>query len=322
MSTSPRRVILAGGSGFLGQLLARHLASRGWEPLVLTRTPSPHASFKEVAWDARTLGKWSETLEGAAAVINLAGRSVNCRYTGENRRAIMDSRVESTRVIGEAIARCAKAPATWLNSGTATIYTHTFGPPHDETSADFASVPEAKDEFSVEVARRWEHVLNEASAPRTRKVALRITLVFGTVPGGVFQILRRLAKIGLGGRMGNGKQFVSWIHEEDFCRAVEWILQHDDLSGPINLAAPYPVTNAEMMQIFRSVCGLPMGLPASEWMLEVGALFLRTETELLLKSRRVVPGKLLAHSFQFQFSKMEDALRDLEGRLQTGNQSA
>jgi len=310
-----RRIILAGGSGFLGQRLASYLQPRGWEPVVLTRTPSPAATFKEIEWNARTIGDWAKSLEGADAVINLVGRSVNCRYNAENRRAIMDSRVESTRVIGEAIARCTNPPRVWLNSSTATIYKHTFGPPHDESSHDFATAAQAKDEFSVEVARAWEKAFDESPAPRTRKVALRTTIVFGTVEGGVFRILRRLARFGLGGKMGSGKQFVSWIHDEDFCRAVEWILEHYELAGPVNMAAPHPLTNAEMMAAFRRVCGIPLGLPAAEWMLEVGAFFLRTETELLLKSRRVVPGKLLASGFEFRFPKMEEALRDLEQRI-------
>ena len=313
---SARRVILAGGSGFLGKLLAEYLQPRGWEPVVLTRTPAANSRFKEIVWDARTRGEWVKSLEGAEAVINLAGRSVNCRFTPENRRLVMDSRVDSTRVIGEAIARCKQPPRVWLNSGTATIYKHTFGPPHDETSTDFASDKEAKDEYSVEVARAWEKAFDEAVDTRTRRSALRITLALGTVEGGVFQILRRLARLGLGGRMGSGQQFVSWIHDEDFCRAVEWVLENNELTGPVNLAAPNPVTNLEMAATFRRVCGgLPFGLPATEWMLEVGAFVLRTETELLLKSRRVVPGKLLASGFQFRFPKMEDALRDLERRL-------
>lgn len=311
-----RRIILAGGSGFLGQRLADYLHTRGWEPVVLTRNPSANARWKELAWDARTAGDWARELEGAEAVINLAGRSVNCRFTAENRRLVMDSRVDSTRAIGEAIARCQQPPRVWLNSGTATIYRHTFGPPHDETSQDFATTPEAKDEYSVEVARAWERAQVMVATPHTRQVRLRITLVFGTVAGGVFQILRRLARCGLGGRMGSGRQFVSWIHEEDFCRAVEWILEHPELHGPVNLAAPHPLTNAEMMRTFRRVCGIvPFGLPAAEWMLEVGAFFLRTETELLLKSRRVVPGKLLASGFPFRFPEMETALRDLKTRL-------
>lgn len=313
----PRRIILAGGSGFLGQLLAGYLQSRGWEPVVLTRHPSAQARFKELAWDARTLGDWAPELEGAEAVINLTGRSVNCRFTPENRRLVMDSRVDSTRVIGEAIARCQQPPRAWLNCGTATIYRHTFGPPHDETSTDFTATAEVKDEYSVEVARAWEQAMAEAFTPGTRRVTLRITLVFGTVKGGVFQILRRLARLGLGGRMGSGKQFVSWIHEDDFCRAVEWILEHPELQGPVNLAAPHLLTNTEMMRLFRRVCGgVPFGLPAEKWMMEIGAFVMRTETELILKSRCVAPGKLLADGFAFRFPEMESAVRDLVKRVE------
>ncbi len=310
-----KRCILAGGSGFLGQRLAAHFEARGWEPIVLTRSPDAKARFKEIQWDAKTIGPWAEALNGAEAVINLTGRSVNCRYTPANRRAILDSRVDSTRVIGEAIARCSNPPRAWLNASTATFYEHTFGPPHDETSTAFGATMDAKDAFSVSVGRAWENALNDAVAPSTRKVALRITIVFGTVEGGVFQIMRRLAKLGLGGRMGSGRQFVSWIHEEDFCRAIEWVLTHEQLRGPINIAAPNPLTNAEMMAMFRRVCGAPFGLPASEWMLEVGAFFLRTETELLLKSRRVVSGKFAASGFEFRFPSFETALRELESRV-------
>lgn len=309
-----RRMILAGGSGFLGQLLAEYFQPRGWDPVVLTRQSTGAAQFEEVTWDAQTAGDWVRTLEGAGVVINLAGRSVNCRFTRENRRLVMDSRVDSTRVLGQAIARCVQPPSVWLNASTATIYKHTLGPGHDETSTDFHVTPAAKDAYSVAVALAWERAFHEAAAPQTRKVALRTTIVFGTVHGGVFRILRRLARTGLGGRMGNGRQYVSWIHERDFCRAVEWIIDHAKLAGPINMAAPNPVTNAEMMRLFRRVCGVPIGLPAAEWMLEVGAFLLRTETELLLKSRRVVPGKLLASGFQFEFPMMEGALRELQRR--------
>ena len=312
---SQRRIILAGGSGFLGQILGQYLSTRGWEPIVLTRSPSATSTFTELPWDARTPGEWTQALDGAEAVINLTGRSVNCRYSEKNRRAILDSRVESTRILGRAIAGCMNPPRTWLNASTATIYRHTFGPPHDETSADFATEPAVKDEFSVRVAREWERALSEAVTPRTRKTALRITIVFGTVRGGVVQVLRRLTRLGLGGRMGSGRQFVSWIHEEDFCRAVEWILERSEMEGPVNVASPHPVANAEMMKAFRNVCGVPFGLPAAEWMLEIGAFVLRTETELLLKSRRVVPARLLASGFEFRFPTMETALSDLERRI-------
>lgn len=309
---SNKRVVLAGGTGFLGHLLGEHLSARGYDIVILTRNPSP-GRFKEVAWDARTPGDWIAELDGAAAVLNLAGRSVNCRFTPDNKRAIMDSRVNSTQAIGDAIARCGTPPAAWLNASTATIYRHTFGPPHNEQSTDFAPTPEVKDAYSVQVARQWEKVLAEAATPvQTRKVALRITIVFGTVEGGVFQIMRRLSRLGAAGPMAGGQQYVSWIHERDFCDAVQWILDHPELSGPVNLGSPNPVTNAEMMREFRKACGIPISIPATRWMLEIGAAVMRTETELLLKSRYVVPGKLLASGFQFRFPRMSDALVDLE----------
>jgi uncharacterized protein (TIGR01777 family) len=298
-----RRIVLAGGSGFLGGELAKHLIGLGWE------------GVREVAWDAASLGDWARELEGANAVLNLTGRSVDCRYTRKNRREIMDSRVNSTRVVGEAIARCQSPPSVWLNSSTATVYTHTFGKPHDESSREMDSATDAKDAFSVEVAQAWERTLNEANTPRTRKVAMRTSMVLGLGRNSVFPVLRRLTKFGLGGRQGSGKQFVSWIHVEDFCRAVEWIVTRNDLTGAVNFCAPHPLPNAEMMCTLRKVCSVPIGLPATEWMLEIGAFFLRTETELIFKSRRVVPGRLLASGFQFQFPTFREALLDLEKRL-------
>jgi len=315
---SVRRIVLAAGTGFLGQLLAEYLQPRGWDPVVLTRHPKRNARIREIGWDARYLGDWSREMEGCDAVINLAGRSVNCRFTPENKRLVMTSRVDSTRVIGEAIARCAKPPRVWLNSSTATIYRHTFGPAHDETSTDYSASAEAKDAYSVEVALAWEKALNEAVTPATRKIALRTTLVFGAVAGGVFRILRTLARCGLGGPMGSGRQFVSWIHDGDFCRAIEWLLGHEEIAGPVNLAAPNPLTNREMMRGFRDVCGIGFGLPASRWMLEIGAFLIRTETELLLKSRCVIPARLSRGGFEFQFPFLRDALEDLERRTRAG----
>lgn len=311
-----KRIILAGGSGFLGRELARHFSALHWEVVVLTRTPKLRSdSVREVSWDAETLGDWRSNLDGAAAVVNLTGRSVDCRYNAKNRRDIMDSRVNSTRVIGQAIAQSKPPPRVWLNSSTATVYTHTFGKPHDESSLDMDSAADAKDAFSVEVAQAWEHALNEAKTPVTRKVALRTSMVLGLGRNSVFPVLRRLTRLGLGGRQGSGNQFVSWIHVEDFCRAIEWIIAHDDLAGPINQCAPNPLPNKEMMKTFRGVCGMPIGLPATEWMLEIGAFFLRTETELIFKSRRVVPGRLLASGFEFRFPKFREALMDLEKKL-------
>jgi uncharacterized protein (TIGR01777 family) len=305
-----KRIILAGGSGFLGQALAKRFCQGGCEVVILTRAPHGRADgVKELSWDGKSLGEWARLVEGADAVINLTGRSVDCRYTAANRRLIVASRVDSTRVLGEAMARCTQPPRVWLNSSSATIYKHTFTTPMDE-AGEMGATPEAKDEFSVEVIRQWERALDEARTPATRKIALRITMVFGTA-GGVFPVLRRLARFGLGGWMGSGQQFVSWIHIADFLRAVEWLLAKDAFNGPVNLAAPQPLPNAEMMKLMRKAVGMPIGLPATEWMLEVGAVFLRTETELILKSRRVVPGRLLAAGFQFQFAEMGAALRNL-----------
>jgi uncharacterized protein (TIGR01777 family) len=305
-----KRIILAGGSGFLGNALAKRFLAQQHEVIVLTRTPRNRSDgVKEIAWDGKSLGDWARLVDGAEVIINLTGCSVDCRYTEANRRVIIASRVDSTRVLGEATARCAKPPRVWLNASSATIYKHTFDCAMDE-NGETGATPEAKDEFSIEVIREWERALSEARTPATRKVALRITLVFGA-KGGVFPVLRRLARFGLGGRMGSGRQFVSWIHSEDFCRAVEWLIARDDLSGPVNLAAPNPLPNREMMRLLREACGAPFGLPATEWMLEVGAFFLRTETELILKSRRVVPGRLLASGFQFKFPKLDEALKDL-----------
>jgi uncharacterized protein (TIGR01777 family) len=310
------RVILAGGSGFLGRSLTRALSNEGYEVIVLTRSPrSPAGKVQFVSWDGSTLGDWVAWLEGAKSLVNLAGRSVDCRYNAGNRRAILDSRIHSTRVLGEAIGSCAKPPSVWLNSSTATIYKHSLDRPMDEATGEIGATPEAKDAFSVEVARAWERALDEARTPATRKVALRTAMVFGPGRGGVFPVLRRLVRLGLGGPLAGGNQFVSWIHGEDFCHAIQWLIVRDDLSGPINLAAPGPVTYREMMRAFRRVFRVPVGLPATRWMLEVGAFFLRTETELIIKSRRVIPARLMASGFQFRFSNLEDAVRDLEGRI-------
>jgi uncharacterized protein (TIGR01777 family) len=310
------KIILAGGSGFLGGELAKHFTTLGWEIVVLTRNPKPRSDqAREVAWDTKSLGAWARELEGATAVVNLTGRSVDCRYNAKNRREIMDSRVNSTRIVGEAIAQCKTPPRVWLNSSTATVYQHTFGKPHDESSQEMDSATDAKDAFSVEVAQAWERTLQEAQTPDTRKIALRTSMVLGLGRNSVFPVLRRLTKFGLGGRQGSGKQFVSWIHVTDFCRAAEWIIAHDEMAGPINQCAPNPLPNGEMMRCFREVCRMPIGLSATEWMLEIGAFFLRTETELIFKSRRVISTRLPSSGFTFQFPTFREAITDLEKKL-------
>lgn len=310
MRENANRIILAGGSGFLGRALAGHFLKAGWDAVILTRSPGQTAGAREVAWDARTPGPWQSELEGAIAVVNLTGRSVNCRYNRRNRKEILDSRVNSTRLLGEAMGRCAQPPKVWLNAGTATVYKHTFGDPWDE-AGERDAVPEAKDAFSVEVANAWEQALEEAQTPRTRKIVLRMAMVLGPASNSVFPVLRRLIRLGLGGRMGSGRQFVSWIHEADYCRAIAWLIGQEAIAGPVNLTAPNPITNSDMMRTLRQVCGVRFGLPAAAWMLEIGAFFLRTETELIIKSRRVIPRRLLESGFQFQFPTIREAFENL-----------
>jgi uncharacterized protein (TIGR01777 family) len=311
MKVSGRRVVLAGGSGFLGQALASHFLNSGWDVVILTRSPNRRgAGVREAQWDGRTIASWRQELDGANALVNLTGKSVNCRYNSGNRREILESRVNATRVVGEAIGLCAKPPPVWLNASTATVYKATFGAAWDE-SGEIESASEAQDAFSVEVAQAWEGALEQADTPRTRKVAMRMGMVVGLDKNSVFPVLRRLVRLGLGGKMGSGNQYVSWMHIVDYCRAVEWLISHDNLVHPINVVAPNPVPNREMMRILRRACGAPFGLPASRWMLEVGAFIMRTETELLIKSRRVIPGRMLESGFQFQFPTIEEAFRDL-----------
>lgn len=306
-----KKIILAGGSGFLGHALAEHFLKSGCAVTILTRSPKPTANgVREILWDARGLGGWARELEDATAVINLTGRSVNCRYHARNQRLILESRVRSTQVIGEAIAQCKNPPQVWLNASTATIYQHNFGPAWGE-DGHICGTPEAKDEFSVQVATEWEKALSEASTPSTRKVAMRAAMVLGDDKNSVFPMLCRLAQCGLGGQMGDGRQFVSWIHQTDFCRAVEWLIAREELHGPVNICAPNPLSNAEMMKTFRDVVGMRVGLPAARWMLKVGAFALRTETELILKSRRVIPRRLVESGFVFRFPFLREALKDL-----------
>jgi uncharacterized protein (TIGR01777 family) len=261
--------------------------------------------MRHVRWDGASVDDWTRELDGAAAVVNLAGRSVNCRYNARHRAEILNSRVNATRAIGAAVAQCARPPAVWLNASSATIYRDARDRAMDEATG------EVGEGFSVEVCRAWERAFFEAPAPVTRKVAMRLAIVFGPPPGGVFEVFERIVRRGLGGTQGDGGQFVSWLHLEDFCRAVEWLLAHGEVEGPVNLCAPNPLPNREFMRAFREAGGVRIGLPAARWMLEVGAFFMRTETELLLKSRRVVPGRLLAGGFHFHFTHWSTTVREL-----------
>jgi len=307
------KVILPGGSGQVGTSLSRHFHAKGHEVVVLSRKPWS-APWRVRYWDNRRLGDWASEFDGADVVINLTGYTVNCRYTEANRRRIMDSRTISTRTIGEAIAAASRPPRVWLQSSTATIYAHRYDFPNDEITGILGGdEPDAPDtwRFSIEVARAWEKACHDAVTPRTRKVLMRSAMTMTPDPGGIFATLLGLVRRGLGGTCGAGRQYVSWIHERDFLRAVEWLIAREDLTGPVNLASPLPLPNAEFMRVLRQAWGTRIGLPATKWMLEIGARVLKTETELILKSRRVVPTRLLESGFKFDLPNWPAAAEDL-----------
>jgi uncharacterized protein (TIGR01777 family) len=310
------RILLAGGTGQVGRLLARALKSAGHDIVVLSRRPTP-APWRVAEWDARTLGAWVAELDGSDVVINLAGRSVNCRYTAENRRAIMESRVQSTTVIGEAIARCERPPSVWLQASTATIYAHRFDAPNTEDDGLIGGhepgVP-AGWRFSIDVATAWERAATSVALRSTRLVLLRSAMVMSPDRGGIFATLLRLVRFGLGGAVGGGRQYVSWIHERDFVRAMTWIIEHSDLSGPINVSAPNPLPYREFMRELRRAARVPIALPATRWMVALGTWALRTESELVLKSRRVVPARLLESGFRFDYPDWARAAAELVQR--------
>jgi uncharacterized protein (TIGR01777 family) len=312
------KVLIPGGTGFLGRVLAAELAARGDEVVVLSRDAGAAVpGARTAAWDGRTVGAWAAEVDGADAVVNLAGRSVNCRYTATNLREMLDSRVGSTRAVGAAIASAARPPKVWLQMSTATIYAHRFDAPNDEaTGLVGGHEPDVPRHWkaSVDIAEAWERELVEAATPRTRKVAMRTAMVMAPVPGTVFGILRGLTRVGLGGTIAGGRQYVSWIADRDFTRAVLFLLDREDLDGPVNLAAPNPLPQRDFMAALRAACGVPFGVPATAWMMEIAAVVHRTETELLLKSRRVVPGRLLDAGFSFVFPSWPETARELVAR--------
>ena len=311
------RVVIPGGSGAVGTVLARHLHDAGNDVTVISRAADLDVPWRTVAWDGSTLGSWADTLDGADVVINLAGRSVNCRYTPSNRRAIKESRTVTTQVVGAAIAAARQPPHTWLNASTATIYRHALDRPMDERTGELggaeSGVPETW-RFSIDVVRSWEEAFFSSQAGNVRKVALRMAIVMNPDPGGTFELLSGLVRKGLGGTNGSGAQFVSWLHDIDLAGAVDFLIARDDIDGAVNLSAPNPLPNRDFMRALRDAWGVKIGLPASAWMLEVGAFLLRSETELILKSRRVVPTRLEEAGFVFAFPTWPEAARDLVRR--------
>ena len=310
------RVVIPGGSGQVGRVLARHFHTSGHTVTVLSRRPGP-APWRTVQWDGLTPGAWVAELEQSDVCINLAGRSVNCHYGARNRRLIYESRVKSTLVLNHVIAALKQPPRLWVNASTATIYRHALDRAMDEANGELGgNEPGAPDtwNFSINVAKAWEKAFFSTPTPRTRKIAARSAMTFSPDRGGVFDVLLGLVRRGLGGRQGSGAQFVSWIHEADFVRAMDLLIAREDFSGIVNLASPNPLPNEDFMQALREAWGVRVGLAAPNWLLEIGTFLLRTESELVLKSRRVVPGRLLGAGFEFLFPEWPTAARDLVAR--------
>lgn len=315
------KIVIPGGTGQVGTFLARKFISDGHDVVVLGRKAIA-ADWRVVGWDGETLGDWAREFESSDVVINLAGRNVNCRYNEENRREIIASRVNSTKVVGEAITTASSPPKVWLQASTATIYAHRFDAPNDDITGIIGGaepdVPETWN-FSIDVAKRWEQAAIEAPTPKTRKVLMRSAITLSPDRGGIFDVLLGLVRRGVGGTAGNGRQYISWIHDQDFVRSIYWLIEHEELSGAVNLAAPNPMPNKEFMSVLRQAWGTRIGLPATEFMLGIAAIFMRTETELILKSRRVTPARMLESGFEFEFGSWEKAAKDLCRRWRERN---
>lgn len=296
------RIVIAGGSGFLGKALSKHWENE--EVLILTRDTKLLAKENHLYWDGKNLGDWVKALEGADLLINLSGKSVNCRYTEKNKAAIISSRVNSTKIIELAISRCDAPPKVWMNASSATIYRHALDRPMTELEGEVGTG------FSVEVCKAWEKQFFSHSLFDTRKVALRTSLVFGG-KGSTYPVFKNLVYQGLGGAQGLGNQFVSWIHIQDFIRAIEFIYKEKSIAGIINVCAPNPVTNANFMTAFRKSLKMPFGLRLYPWMVKFGAFLKGTEAELILKSRQVIPERLLDKGFSFHFNKVDEALEEI-----------
>lgn len=307
------KFIIAGGTGLLGTKIRKSLESDSHEIVLLSRS----ASNNSVQWDGKTLGPWADEIDGADVVINLAGRSINCRLTDSNKQALLDSRLDTTRVIGQAIAAAQRPPRLWLQASAATIYTHHADTDQSEANGVIGDrdndVP--KDWlFLVDLIKQWEAAQHESDTPGTRKIAMRISMVMSPDPDGAFEVMSGLVRKRLGGPVAGGKQYVSWIHEVDFVRAVRFLIENQEIEGPVNLTAPDPLPQRDFMRALRDAWNVKLGLPAAGWMTAIGAFLMGSNTELVLKSRRVVPGKLRDHGFRFEFPEWPAAAVELVAR--------
>jgi len=297
-------IIIAGGTGYLGQVLANSHLKENYRFVILTRSLNAWKSSENIRymqWDAKNQGNWSSEINGSYAVINLAGRTVNCRYTRKNKDLIINSRVNSTHAIGLAIQNSNNPPKVWINSSSATIYRHSEDKLMTENHGELGT------DFSPQVCKKWEAAINSYELNTTRKVIARTSMILGRT-GGVFPVLRRLVTFGLGGKQGSGEQFMSWLHEHDFVNIIKYFLS-ENCSGIYNVTAPIPIKNKQFLKALRSSLGIKFGLPANKLMLKLGALVIGTETELILKSRNVYPERLLQENFSFRYKKAEQAIK-------------
>lgn len=300
-----KKIVIAGGTGFLGTCLALYYETNDWQVIILTRGASrQQGAVQYVTWDGKNPGPWVAVLEGADVVVNLNGRSVDCRYTEENKRLIYSSRLDATAILGAAIQRAKAPPGVWINAASATIYRHAEDREMDESTGEIGTG------FSVDVCQKWEAAFNSIDTPNTRKLLLRTGIVLGN-GGGPLRPLTMLARLGAGGKQGSGNQYCSWLHETDFIQIVDFLIKHEETNGVYNVTAPAPVTNSLFMHALRKAVGMPVGIPLPAWLLEIGASIIQTETELILKSRRVIPARLLRAGYRFHFPTIEQALDDL-----------
>lgn len=298
------KLIIAAGTGFLGQVLTNHFKDKFEEIIILTRGKSKiNDTIKYVNWNAKTFSGWEKELENASVLINLTGKSVDCRYTKKNKKEILLSRIESTKILNKAVTQCTNPPKHWLNSSTATIYRFSLDKEMDERNGEIGN------DFSMNVAQSWEKAFFKTETPNTLKTALRTSIVLGK-NGGAYVPLKTLAKLGFGGKQGKGNQFISWIHEKDFARAIDFIIEKE-ITGVINVVSSKPITNKDFMTILRKSVGTLFGVPINEPLLKIGSIIIKTESELVLKSRNVIPKRLLENGFQFKFDSLEKALKNL-----------
>lgn len=300
-----KKLVIAAGTGFLGDILVNHFKNKAETIVILTRGENRTINnIRYIQWDAKTIGNWKGELEGADVLINMTGKSVDCRYHQKNKDLILSSRVESTNVLGKVITNCTHPPKVWLNSSTATIYRHSLDMEMDEINGEIGTG------FSVNVATNWEHAFFSHHTPKTRKVALRTSIVLGK-NGGALQPILNLVKIGFGGKQGKGNQKFSWIHEIDFARSLEFIINNPEMEGSINIVSPKPSDNKTLMKTLRKVTNINIGIPLPKFLLEIGARMIKTETELILKSRNVIPKKLQEADFKFTYPDLTKATMEL-----------